>query len=235
MNTRRVVLPIIAAALLLAGCTQPTETLRPLVAPKPTEGIVIYVAGDVEALTGTSRVAVEPGDRVGAGTTIITKADSYCELQFGGTISVRVEPDTQFQCGSVAIGDKTAAVSGELTAGAILAKVKKLTGSDLQVQTPAAVVGVRGTAFKVSVSGEVTTVTVSEGTVNVTRDGTTVDVGEGQRAEAAPGADIVLEPAASRGPGSHRCVRAAVAGHEQYPEPRQGCGGSTAAEWVHHP
>jgi ABC-type glycerol-3-phosphate transport system substrate-binding protein len=196
VNRRRAVLPVLAAVLLLAGCVQPTEPLRPLVSPKPTEGIVISVSGGVQVSSGTTWVDVEPGDTVGAGATIRTDADGYCELQFGGTLSVRVEPETQFRCGSVAVGAKTA-VSGELTAGAILAKVKKLSGSDLQVRTSSTVVGVRGTAFKVRVSDDVTTVTVREGTVSVTREGTTVDLDAGQRAEAAPTVAPTPEPAAA--------------------------------------
>ncbi|MCX7029120.1 MAG: extracellular solute-binding protein [Spirochaetes bacterium] len=196
MNTRRVVPPVLAAVLLLAGCAPQTKPLRPLVAPKPTEGMVVYVSGGVRASRDSAWVDVEPGDTVGAAAVLRTDADGYCELQFGDTVSVRVEPETEFRCGSVALDGK-AAVNGELTAGAILAKVKKLSGSDLQVRTPSAVVGVRGTAFKVSVSGNATTVTVREGTVRVAQEGTTVNVDAGRRAEMAPDAAPTTAPAAT--------------------------------------
>lgn len=195
MNIRRVILSIVAAAFLLAGCAPRTGSVRPIAAPTPREGTVVYVSGGVQASRdGATWIDVEPGDAVGAGSTIRTGADGYCELRFGGTMSVRVEPDTEFRCGSVSIG-AASVVSGELSAGAILAKVQRLGGSDLQVRTPSAALGVRGTAFRVSVSGGVTTVTVREGTVVVTREGATIDVGAGRRAEAAPGAAVTTAPA----------------------------------------
>ena len=175
VNMRRAVLPVLAAALLLAGCAPRTESLRPLVAPTPSEGIVVYVSGGVQVSRDGAWIDVEPGDTLGAGAILRTDADGYCELQFGDTVSVRVEPGTEFRCDSVAV-DAKATVSGEVTAGAILAKVKQLSGSDLQIRTPSAVVGVRGTEFMVRVSGSVTTVTVRKGTVRVTQEKTTVDV-----------------------------------------------------------
>lgn len=158
---------------------------------------MVYVSGGVRASRdGVTWIDVEPGDAVGTGSTIRTGADGYCELRFGGTVSVRVEPDTEFRCGSVSIG-AVSVVSGELSAGAILAKVQRLGGSDLQVRTPTASLGVRGTAFRVSVSGGVTTVTVREGTVSVTREEATIDVEAGRRAEAAPGVAVATAPAAA--------------------------------------
>jgi maltose-binding protein MalE len=196
MRMWHAVLVILAAVLLVAGCAPRTGPLRPLAAPKPTEGVVVYVSGGVQISGGGTWIDVEPGDVVEAGATLRTDKDGFCELQFGPTVSVRVEPGTEFRIDSVAV-DATAAVRGGVTAGAILAKVKQLSGSDLQISTPSAVVGVRGTAFKVSVSGTATVVTVREGTVKVTREGTTVDVGAGRRAEAAPGAAVKTRAAAA--------------------------------------
>lgn len=197
VNTRRVVPSIVAATLLLAGCGTRTGSVRPIAAPSPLAGTVVYVSGGVRASSdGAAWIDVEPGDAVGAGATIRTGADGYCELRFGGAVSVRVEPDTEFRCGSVSVGDASV-VSGELSAGAILAKVQRLGGSDLRIRTSSVALGVRGTAFRVSVSGGVTTVTVREGTVSVTRAGTTVDVEAGQRAEAAPDTAVITSPAAA--------------------------------------
>jgi maltose-binding protein MalE len=195
MKMYRVVLYVFAAVLLLAGCAPQTASLRPLVAPKPTEGLVVYVSGEVQASSGGSWIDVEPGDSVGPGTVLRTGGDGSCELQFGDTISVRIEAGTEFRCDSVAI-DERASVRGGLTGGAILAKVQRLSGADLQVDTPSTVIGVRGTAFKVSVSGTTTKLTVREGTVSVTQEGATLDVGAGLRAVASPGTAIAEQPAA---------------------------------------
>jgi len=203
MKTYRVVLPmpaaafllaVLAAALLLAGCAPRTAPLRPVAAPKPTEGIVVYVSGGVQASSGGAWIDVEPGDAVSAGSIFRTDSEGYCELKFGETISVRIDPQTEFRCDSVAL-DANAAVRGGLSSGAILAKVKRRSGSDLQISTPSTVVGVRGTAFKVSVAANATKVTVSEGTVSVTQEGTTVDVDAGHSAEASLGAAVTEQPA----------------------------------------
>ena len=195
VNTRRAVLPVLAAVLLLGGCVPRIEPLRPLVSPTPREGIVVYVSGGVQVSRDGAWIDVEPGDTLGAGTILRTDADGSCELQFGDTVSVRVEPDTQFRCDSVAV-DARASVGGQLTAGAIIAKVKNLAGSDLQISTPSAIAGVRGTEFMVKVSGSVTTVTVRDGTVRVTQKKTTVDVHAGRRADAAADVAVTEQPAA---------------------------------------
>jgi maltose-binding protein MalE len=195
VNTRCTVLPVLAAALVVGGCAPRTGSLRPLVAPTPSEGIVIYVSGGVQVSRDGAWIDVEPGDTVGAGAILRTDADGSCELQFGDTVSVRVEPDTQFRCDSVAVGAR-ASVGGQLTAGAIIAKVKKLASSDLQVRTPSAIAGVRGTEFMVRVSGTITTVTVRDGTVTVSQEKATVDVAAGRRVIAAPGVAVTEQPAA---------------------------------------
>jgi hypothetical protein len=48
MSTRNPVIPALAASLLLASCAPQTAPLRPLAAPKPTEGVVVYVSGQVD-------------------------------------------------------------------------------------------------------------------------------------------------------------------------------------------
>ena len=156
---------------------------------------MVYVSGGVQVSRDGAWIDVEPGDTLGTGAILRTDADGYCELQFGDTVSVRIEPETEFRCDGVAV-DAKATVSGEVTAGAILAKVQQLSGSDLQVRTPSTVVGVRGTEFMVRVSGSVTTVTVRRGTVRVTQEKTTVDVQAGQRADAMPGVAVTEHPAA---------------------------------------
>ena len=182
MNTRRVVviaLAALAVSFLAVGCAPKAGTLRPIAAPSPAEAMVVYVSGGVQISRDGAWVDVEPGDTVGADAVLKTGADGYCELHFGETISVQVEPDTEFRCDRVAVAD-TATVNGRVSAGAIIAKVKKLSGSDLRIDTPSAVLGVRGTAFKVNVSGTATRVTVREGTVAVGRDTTSLlDLGPG--------------------------------------------------------
>ncbi len=181
----------------MEGCAPSTGSLRPLVAPTPNEGVVVYVSGGVQVSRDGAWVDVEPGDTLGAGAILRTDADGSCELQFGDTVSVRVEPDTQLRCDRVAV-DVRASVGGQLTAGAIIAKVKRLANSDLQISTPSAIAGVRGTEFMVRVSGGVTTVTVREGTVRVTRETTTVDVAAGRRADTAPGVELAEQPATEK-------------------------------------
>lgn len=196
MSTRRVVVTaVLAASLLAVGCAPKSGTLRPVAAPSPVEGLAVFVSGEVHVSRADALIDVEPGDAVGAGAVLKTGADGYCEVRFGDTISVRVEPDTEFRCDRVAI-DARADVGASVTAGDIVAKVKRLSGSDLRIDTPSASLGVRGTAFKVSVSGTATRVTVSEGTVAVSREGTTLEnLTPGQRLDTDLGAGMKVQPA----------------------------------------
>jgi arabinogalactan oligomer / maltooligosaccharide transport system substrate-binding protein len=198
MSTRRVVvtaLTALAVSFIAAGCAPKAVTLRPIAAPSPAEGMVVFVSGGVQVSRDGAWADVEPGDTVGAGAVLKTGVDGYCELRFGDAISVQVEPDTEFRCDRVAV-DAQVNVAGAVTAGDIVAKVKRLGGSDLRIDTPSATLGVRGTAFKVSVSGTATRVTVNEGTVAVTREGATLEsLTAGQRLDTDLGAGLTVQPA----------------------------------------
>jgi maltose-binding protein MalE len=198
MNIRRVVfsaLAVLSMSFLVLGCAPKAGPLRPIAAASTVAGMVVYVSGGVQLSRDGAWVDVEPGDAVGAGAVMKTGPDGYCELRFGDTISVQVEPDTELRCDRVAV-EARADVGATVTAGDIVAKVMRLSGSDLRIDTPSATLGVRGTAFKVSVSGTATRVTVSEGTVAVGREGTTLEnLTGGQRLDTDLGAGLTVQPA----------------------------------------
>jgi maltose-binding protein MalE len=168
--------------------------MRPLRAPTKSEGIVVYTAGGVEITEAAAWRSAEPGDPVGPGSGVRTGVDGYCEIQLGDSMSVKVQPSTTMRWDAVSL-EAAPAASGELTSGAIIAKVKKLASADLKVRTQGAVMGVRGTQFMVTAQGDLTRVTVLEGTVSVTRDSGSIDVDAGRSATARPGDVTAVGPA----------------------------------------
>lgn len=129
----------------------------------------VYVEGFVERGRGDGWAPLEIGDSVEAQDTIRSGPDGSCEIVFGGTATLRVQPGTVLSLQSLALSEESSRIEAKLATGSILNKVHKLAGTDsYMINTDTTVCGVRGTDFFVSVDPEKgTTVAVKEGRVAV--------------------------------------------------------------------
>ena len=139
----------------------PAQGVQPLI-------VADYVSGDVQASKLSDWNPVETGMSLERSQSVRTGAASECELQFGKIAVVRIQEKTVIELKTVSLGNKSRVALG-LGQGAVLCKVRKLAnGESFRVQTETAVGGVRGTEFRVSVSGDKSTVVaVKEGAVSI--------------------------------------------------------------------
>jgi outer membrane protein assembly factor BamB len=127
------------------------------------------VEGFVERGREGNWIPLEIGDSVEANDSIRTGPDGSCDIQFGGSATMRIQPATLYLVNTVALSAEANRIEGSLSIGTVLSKVNKLTGNDAyMIRTESSVAGVRGTDFVVSndsVNG--TTVAVKSGSVAV--------------------------------------------------------------------
>lgn len=144
----------------------PSETPIPQVSFSAS---AIYVEGFVERGREGSWLTLEIGDSIEADDSIRTGPDGSCEIQFGSSAALRIQPSTLFIVNAIALSSATSQVQGSLAIGTVLNKVSKLSGNDsYTIRTETSVAGVRGTDFVVSTdSVNGTTVSVKSGTVAV--------------------------------------------------------------------
>jgi outer membrane protein assembly factor BamB len=157
--------PAAAGAELVVRETE----LEPVASPRPTQALVTFLSGDVFRSAGSDWEELEIGALLEQDTALKTGADAYCELQFGSLGVIRIEADTQILLEDVVLDPGQANVGINVAVGSVLNKVNKLAGGEhYAVKSQAAVCGVRGTEFGVSVdeAGE-TRLAVKEGQVAV--------------------------------------------------------------------
>jgi hypothetical protein len=130
---------------------------------------VVFVSGDVQGRRQGTWTPLDTGAALGRGDAVRVGAASECELRLADLAVVSIRANTEVELDSVARAAAGSQAKLGLTRGVVLAKVKKLGADDrFAIRTGAAIAGVRGTAFSVSVTpGGDTVVAVREGTVAV--------------------------------------------------------------------
>ncbi|MDW7673670.1 MAG: FecR domain-containing protein [Bacillota bacterium] len=129
--------------------------------------VLIQQSGKAITIQATKGMELNPGDR------IITGKDSTVEIRFDDNSITRVSPNSRVELESlVQQADDSKSTSLSVTWGRIWNKVQEVVGknSRFEVNTPAAVAGVRGTAFLVEVQNPADTlVRVYDGAVGVNK------------------------------------------------------------------
>jgi hypothetical protein len=148
----------------------PADASQGVALPRATfSASCIFVEGFVERGREGNWIPLEIGDSVEANDSIRTGPDGSCDIQFGGSATMRIQPATLYIVNTVALSAEANRIEGSLAIGTVLSKVNKLTGNDAyMIRTESSVAGVRGTDFVVSndsVNG--TTVAVKSGSVAV--------------------------------------------------------------------
>ncbi|TFG82444.1 MAG: hypothetical protein E4H20_07665, partial [Spirochaetales bacterium] len=105
----------------------PSETPIPQVSFSAS---AIYVEGFVERGREGSWLTLEIGDSIEADDSIRTGPDGSCEIQFGSSAALRIQPSTLFIVNAIALSSATSQVQGSLAIGTVLNKVSKLSGND---------------------------------------------------------------------------------------------------------
>lgn len=189
MHQWRVALGCMALVLILA-------LLIPLVGcggGEPAPCKVASVSGDVQVLRSslTESVKATRGMELTVGDTITTGDNGSANLVFfdGSVMEVKAKSEILVKELKTASTDSTS-IRLRQNIGRTINRVKKLVdpASKYEVETPAAVVVVRGTVFDLLVlqSGD-TTVKAEEGSVLFTASGITVTVNQGFRSSASVG------------------------------------------------
>jgi hypothetical protein len=127
-----------------------------------TDAEIEYISGDVKV----DNTDVKAGDPVDNHSVVTTGADSVCDIVFNKRNIIEVLENTVLELDFSRIQ-----TSAQLSQGTIINVLKKLEVlTDTQpftINTPVAVVGVRGTAFYIKATPETTYVCVCNGTVTV--------------------------------------------------------------------
>jgi hypothetical protein len=204
-----VVLGVISCPQSESGSSSPRagEAQTVSVGTGGAEALVIFTSGDVTVRGSGDWTPLRIGVRVGRSQSVRTGAKSACELQFGNTGAVRLESTTEITLEEVALRMEGNRVDVFASAGSVLCKVHKLSGTDrFRVKTRTAICGVRGTEFGV-------TVNAAGGTVLAVREGR-VAVATAAFDPFSPPAELQGEDAATRAAleklsGAERLVGAA--------------------------
>jgi len=145
-----------------------TEEEASVSEPSWEQGLVTFITGEVDLFDSGEWIEAQIGDFVEQGSSIRTAADSYCEVQFGDTATMRIEAETTVEMASVSVEPGKMNVGVKVAAGSVLNKVGKLTGDEkYRVKTQSVICGVRGTEFLVKSTGpEDNLLAVGEGRVS---------------------------------------------------------------------
>lgn len=124
----------------------------------PSDPVVVYVQGSPHIQRAGAEVEAVEGAALREGDRVQTDAVSSMEIAFGGFATVRVLPSSDLVLQTLRSRAASAyerdAAELSLGAGAVLAKVQKLSGNDeFIVVTQNSAAGVRGTEFLVRYEG----------------------------------------------------------------------------------
>nr|WP_230391416.1 MULTISPECIES: PQQ-binding-like beta-propeller repeat protein [unclassified Oceanispirochaeta] len=149
---------------------EPRSATGPVEISDDTQGLVVFLSGDVFLNREGSEEYLNIGDSVTQSDVIKTAEDGYCEIQLGDIAVIRMNANSILQIQTLIKGSEGRRMGVDLESGTVLCKVKKLLDDDsFQVKTNTVVCGVRGTQFSVSAEQDADTLlAVKEGAVAVT-------------------------------------------------------------------
>jgi len=143
---------------VLVSCTYGKATLTELGGM-----VMVQRQGDNDWYPAVLNMPLEEGDRIKAGK------GSFAEITFDNGQVVKIEEDSDLRLSSILLSEEEEKIELKALIGRILANVKKAIGtkSKLELHTPTAVIGVRGTEYIAEVKEDITEVAVFDGDVSV--------------------------------------------------------------------
>lgn len=164
--------------------------------------------GDVFVLkAGTnSWTEAEVGMSLEAGDSVKTGGDSNAKITFFDGSTIELQAGTEIKIASLDISTDTGStiITLEQIIGTTISRVTKILdpGSRYEVETPAGVVAVRGSAVRIYVTEDGTTWTTSlEGVIWAVGEGVELQISEGQQCIIRPGEQPELVYLDEIGPG----------------------------------
>ncbi len=153
--------------LIFFSCSRKAEIAEPVV----LDTVITFVSGEAYIIdTEGGKREAEIGERLLPEYELVTMQDSFLEFKIGSSGVIRMDSDTSLSL--LDFSEKTAKdfstsdITLSLAAGAVIQKVKKLTGNETyHVKTASAAFGVRGTEFLVRTDGGSDTLAVKSGSV----------------------------------------------------------------------
>jgi hypothetical protein len=216
-DMKRILIPVISlflgALLFIEGCGK-------MVVGSSDEyarvAEVSYITGEAAVFSGDGKegLAAFKGMSLKQGDRMTTGSGASVKLDLDGGMEVILSENTTVEMSELkAFADSNTATAIKLDAGAVWADVRKKleTGSSFEIETPTAVMGVRGTKFSVVTGDGVSNVAVIEGKVevsmeaevagidgNITTHRLTAMVGKQEQLRVTPGIrseeDFKIEP-----------------------------------------
>lgn len=155
------ILLLSATALALVACNKSDSA-----SGGPSVGSVTRFKGNVTVERSGKQIKVSaPGFAISDKDVLVTAADSAADLELRGRGVIQVASESRLALSGLA--DMKNALFG-VESGSILAALNKLKKEEsLEIRTPAAIAGVRGTSFQVSVRGDKTKLGVLTGSVEI--------------------------------------------------------------------
>ncbi len=133
---------IFAFTVVLTACTpRTTETGKPAKAAEAGPCTLVYSEGIV-TMDGKT---IEAGTVIVDGSLLETDSSGFAEMVFNDKNIIKMGPDSAMRLEMKTLKRVVHVESGTFTA--VLRKLDKLAGGSLEVRTPNAVAGVRGTSF----------------------------------------------------------------------------------------
>jgi len=185
MTKRTAMILAITISLLAAGVMARAAAVK---------ATLIEVKGNVYVqAAGGSFTPAKEGAAVAEGSTIKTGPDGSAILKWGDGNTMKIMPLTLAKVDELKKDDKSGATQSNfsLGQGRVINRVGKLApASAFTVKTPAAIAGVRGTAFDMGINPETnqTTVAVAEGSITLSAAGVDMAVSEGFESAVTQGA-----------------------------------------------
>lgn len=173
----------------------PGQTLRvplALLKQRPAPAEVLAVSGEVLAsLPNAAAHTLQSGEKLGAGASLQTAANSSATLRFADGSVVVVQPASSMQLDTVSVYEGGGMVDTRLRLqqgrAEISANPQHAPDNRLEVTTPSAVAAVRGTHFRVATENTTTLEETLDGRVGLIADQQEIPVTGGHGSIAVPG------------------------------------------------
>ena len=140
----------------------------------PESGRVTVAVGDVKVITaeGGSAEAIEKGDKVPVGATVLTGPESRAVIVITPRSAIRIAENSEVLIETVDEAASPADVTINLKEGSLgaLLKPNAATELDFKVRTPSGVAAARGTFYSVAVKDGKGYAQVKEGRVEIIPD-----------------------------------------------------------------
>jgi len=152
-------------------------------------GSKVSVKGNAEILRNGKKITIKTGSEISQNDEIKVHENSQVDIIVGKDDVIRVKPNTEIKMTKLETAKQSSQVSVTLKSGKIIAKLNtfKDTKSNFEINSQAAVCGVRGTQFSIESSSDLDEINVIKGEITVSSSGKEISLAENQKTTVRPG------------------------------------------------